>query len=84
MIPYTRFQGRLPSPAAHRRFRILATLIAAMALTAALLQGTRFAMLPPAKTTTLWGILAGVVVMGTLLERSWVAAERRARSRGGE
>ncbi len=79
-MPHSAFPGTPPTPRAHRGFRIAVGVIALLALTLLTLQYTPRALLPAAKTDSLWGVLVGVVGMSVFVEIRWAAA-RRERSR---
>jgi hypothetical protein len=51
--------------------------LATLALIAALLQYSPYALLAERRTETLWGVLVGVVVMGIVSDRRLAAAIRR-------
>ena len=67
------------APAAHvrRRFRIAIGVLAGIIALLLVFQYTPAHVLPPAKTTTLWGFLVGITGWGLLFDRSWAAAARR-------
>lgn len=62
---------------AQRRFRRIIGVLATLALIAALLQYSPYALLAERRTETLWGVLVGVVVMGIVSDRRLAAAIRR-------
>ncbi|MFL5613937.1 MAG: hypothetical protein ACJ796_09790 [Gemmatimonadaceae bacterium] len=74
------FPKRSPTPAAHRRFRLVAGLIALAGAAVLALQYTPRHLLSQAKIDTLWGILAGMAVMTVFAEYQWSRPIRRDRA----
>ncbi|MEO7042849.1 MAG: hypothetical protein ABI035_11350 [Gemmatimonadaceae bacterium] len=79
MIPNP-LPDRAPAQRALFRFRTATGVIAVITLVLLLLQYTPHALFPQPRTYTLWGALVGIVGMGLILDRRWVAAARRGRT----
>lgn len=64
---------RLPdtpvTPERHRRFRVRLGVAILIALVLLALQYSRWALLPASRASALWGVLAGLVVAGVVVDR---------------
>ena len=73
-----------PPPEKRRLFSTITILLGLSAAILVALQYTGYALFPPDKTSTLWGILTGIVLMGLFVGTRWERAARRSDlSKGG-
>jgi di/tricarboxylate transporter len=71
MFPFVEISDKAPSPERHRRFRGIVGVMIAVVGIALFLQSTSRALLPARKTSTLWGVLTGIVLMTAYVEWRW-------------
>ncbi|HEX6573935.1 MAG TPA: hypothetical protein VF042_03100 [Gemmatimonadaceae bacterium] len=77
MIPIFNIPDEPASRAAHRKFRTIVALLFVVMSIALILQYT-YGLLPEAKTSTLWGMLAGFAAMALFVEWRWSKNGNRA------
>jgi hypothetical protein len=71
------FPEQPPSPEQRERVAKIVVLLALLIGIVLALQYTRYALLTPARTGTLWGVLSGLIFGFLLLDAAWKIAERR-------
>jgi hypothetical protein len=79
-MPLAQPVGRVPSPEKRRLFNTIAMLLALTLAVLVGLQYSRYALLPRDKTSVLWGMLTGVVLMGVFIGVRWERAAQRTES----
>ena len=77
MLPFVNIPDKPRSQQAHQKFRTIVTLIVVVVAVVLALQYSSHPLLPARKTSSLWGVLTGVVLMTAFIEWRWSRALRR-------
>jgi len=71
MIPVYHIPENAPDANGRRKFRVAVIVVAAIVVVLLIMQSTSHRVLPTEKTSTLWGVLTGVILMTAYVEWCW-------------